>query len=77
MVNIYLVEILLEKWVKGTQRVICYEEVVAEDALVASQLAMKQFITRTKHEPIMRRKWKEFNHTYSELCTSDALLLDY
>lgn len=74
-IKIFLVEIRLKDWIAGDNRVVAFEQVIAPDEYSARHVGFEQFVTRTKFEPIMRRKWDVLNIRYADICAPDAVEL--
>lgn len=72
----FLVEIALKNWVVSNNRIVSFEEVLADDEYSAKHCAFEQFEKRIKYEPIARRTFQKLNLKISDIFASDAVELD-
>lgn len=73
---IWLVEIRLKDWkpdLPDGKRIVSFEEVEASSEVAARHAGFDQFSTRTKHEPILRRKMEGWGIKEQDCCAPDAV----
>lgn len=72
----FLVEIRIKDYVptlSNGQRIVCFEEVLAEGHVSARFKAFDQFTGRTHKDPILMRRMKEWGITLEHCCAPEAI----
>lgn len=74
--NIWLVEIRVKDWKADLPtggRIVCFEEVLANNEFQARDAGFCQFEKRCQYEPIMKRKMAALGLTLGCCCAPDAV----